>query len=92
MAAWVGSKRTWTPGLIASFATLGALTAWSLVFMNPAWCLPSYAYLAILAILGLVVGTTMLYVRQKLYLAASLLVPLIAWMIFASYLSFSSIP
>jgi tryptophan-rich sensory protein len=92
VAAWVGSKRAWTPGLIAAFFTLGALTAWSLVFMNPAWCLPHYAYLAILAILGLVVGTVMLLVHQKLYLAAGLLTPLIAWMFFASYLAYSSIP
>ena len=89
--AWVGAKRAWTPGLISSFITLGALAAWPLVFMR-SWCLPHYAYLAILAILGLVLGTAMLYVHQRMYMAASLLVPLIAWMIFASYLSFSSIP
>jgi tryptophan-rich sensory protein len=34
----------------------------------------------------------MLLVHQKLYLAAGLLVPLVAWMCFASYLSYSSIP
>lgn len=92
VTAWVASKRRWTPGLVSSFVSLGALVFWSLVFMNPAWCLPEYAYLAILAILGLVVGTTMIYVHEKLYLSAALLVPLIAWMTFATYLSFASIP
>ena len=91
-AAWTGANRKWTPGLVASFATLAALAAWSIVFMNPAWCRPHYAYLAIVAVLGLVVGTVMLYVRQRSFLAASLLVPLVAWMTFATYLSYSSVP
>jgi tryptophan-rich sensory protein len=92
VAAWLGANRKWTPGLIAAFVTLGLLSAWPIVFMNPNWCLPHYAFLAILAILGLVVGTVTLFVKHKLYLAASLLVPLVAWLFFATYLSYASIP
>lgn len=90
VAAWIGAKRRFTPGLIAAFFTLACLAAWSLVFMT--WCLPHYAYLAILAILGLVVATTMLLVHAKLLVAALLMIPLIAWMAFATYLSYASIP
>jgi len=92
LAAWIESKRTWTLGLITSFISLFALTTWSLVFLNSGWCYPCYAFIAILVNLGLVVGTVVLYVRDKMYLAASLLVPLVAWLVFASYLSFLSIP
>ena len=89
-SAWRGGGRRVTPALAAAAVTLAALVAWSVVFFNA--CMPSAAFAAILALLGLASAVAALYGVEGRTTAAALSVPLVAWLAFASYLSFASIP
>jgi tryptophan-rich sensory protein len=86
--AWRQSGRMWTPGIILLLVTLVALFTWGVVFMNI--CVPAFAFAAICAILGLVIGTIAVLGTEGHFLSMILLLPLMLWMCFASYLSFST--
>jgi benzodiazapine receptor len=70
-------------------ALLTLLNLWFLIFMSQ--CLPSIAFTSILVILAFTIGTSIVYFKQGLRKESLLLTPLVAWLIFASYLSYDTI-
>lgn len=88
--AWRRAGRKLTRGLTALAVALFALMAWWVVFANT--CRPSMAFAAIVPAAGLVVSAAALLAADGAKISAALLIPLIAWMSFASILSYLSIP
>lgn len=88
--AWRRAGRKWTRGLTALAVALLALMAWWAYFASV--CKPSTAFAAIVPAAGLVVVATALMWADGAVVSAALLGPLVAWMVFASLLSFLSIP
>ncbi len=86
--AWRRSGRRWTHGLSALSVALVALMAWWVVFANR--CAPALAFAAIVPAAGSVVAAAALMLADGAAASAALLLPLVAWMAFASYLSFSA--
>jgi tryptophan-rich sensory protein len=87
---WRKSGRRWTPGVKAAVVTLVLLALWPILFFNR--CMPVAAFVAIVGLLGMVVGTIAVIWREGCSASAALLSPLAAWLLFASYLSARSIP
>ena len=88
-SAWRRANRRWTRGLAALAASILVLAAWWVVFAN--WCAPAAAFTAIVPATGLVVAASALLFADGDRVASALLLPLVAWMVFASTLSFLSI-
>ena len=88
--AWRRAGRRLSRGLVALAVALLALMAWWVIFASR--CMPSVAFAAIVPAAGLVVAAAALLWVDGAKLSAALLGPLVAWMAFASLLSFLSIP
>lgn len=87
--SWTRAKRRFTLGLVSSLVLLSLLAIWGPIFFN--YCLPALAFSTILGLLGMSVGTIIIYIRDREYIPAYLLFPLAAWLSFASYLSYASL-
>ena len=89
--AWRNVGRRMTPALWASAALLLGLVAWPVVFFST--CAPELAFASILALLGLASAVALLFARRRATRWSALLsLPLVAWLCFASFLAFSSMP
>ena len=86
--AWRRSGRRWTRGLVALALAFGLLVAWWLTFSNI--CAPVMAFIAIVASALAVVAATWQLHADGDRTSAALLLPLVAWMSFASVLSFQA--
>ena len=87
--AWRRAGRRWSRGLVALAVALAALMAWWVVFANR--CSPAAAFAAIVPAAGSVVAAAALMWADGADASAALLLPLVAWMAFASYLSFKKV-
>jgi len=89
-AAWLAWREPWTKwsaaGLTLFVVQLGANALWSWLFF--AWRLGSLAFADVLVLLALIAGTIVAFWRVR-RLAAVLLVPYLAWVAFASALTWS---
>jgi benzodiazapine receptor len=88
--AWRRAGRRLTQALGVTASTVALLVLWSIVFFNV--CMPALAFAAILPLAAMVAACIALFARDGAWASAALLVPLGAWMAFASYLSYASIP
>jgi len=88
--AWRDSGRNAkAPQVVALICALVVMMLWWVVFSNV--CRPSAAFWALLAVLAGVAGATEALRRAGSVRSALLLVPLVAWLCFASLLQFLSI-
>jgi tryptophan-rich sensory protein len=86
MLAWRRTGRRLDRRPIPTFAILVAsLVFWWLTFSNI--CAPRLAFASILALLLVAASTAGLFAIEGERLGATLLCPLVAWLVFASYLS-----
>lgn len=89
LISWLRAGRQIDTSVIAQLILLSGLVLWGIVFMRI--CAPDIAYIFIIALLGMTIGVTLLLFRKKNILSACLLIPLVLWMSFATYLSYMMI-
>ena len=89
LLAWRSAGRRMTAALWAASALLACLVLWPIVFFN--FALPAFAFASILAILGYAVAVVALYAKEGRTASALLSLPLVAWLSFASVLSYASV-
>jgi tryptophan-rich sensory protein len=92
MIAWrhCGRKLSWDSTMLLFIGSVAAMMVWWIVFAN--WCAPKTAFATIVAVLGLIAASALLLWKDGAIAASLLTLPLVAWLAFASYLCFASIP
>lgn len=89
--AWRAAGRQWSYDVVGMAALLTALVGWWVVFANV--CMPISAFVTIVCLTlssAAVVGA--LIRAPGRLVSAALQVPLVGWLAFASYLTYTSIP
>lgn len=86
--AWRKAGRKWTPALVLLAIAFGALIAWWLIFANV--CLPTASFVAILVVAAVVFAATYRLWKDGYKASAYAILPLDAWLVFASYLAYAT--
>jgi tryptophan-rich sensory protein len=92
MLAWRRNGRRWSPALLAWAVATALVVCWPLAFMNGRLCLPVGAFCGMLAVTAAATAATALLLHERLLVPAVLMLALLCWLLFASLLSFLSIP
>ena len=87
--AWRSAGRRMTPALGAAVLLLVGLVIWPIVFFN--FCFPALAFASILGLLGYAVAVAAVYTKEGHNMSALLSLPLVAWLSFASVLSYAAV-
>ena len=85
---WRHVERSWSFEMIFGTLSVAAMMSWWLVFSLV--CRPRLAFAALCVILALIVATAGLFYKAGGRLSALFLLPLVAWLVFACYLSWAS--
>lgn len=88
MKVWIANKRTWSNVLKYLCFLLFLLISWWIVFASI--CVPVIAFMSILVVTAFSIWCFSLLLKEKNRLNAWLILPLIIWLFFASYLSFKT--
>jgi tryptophan-rich sensory protein len=87
--AYRAGGRRWTPAIVLAVVTLAAMVAWPIVFFSVD--APIAAFASIVGLAGLATATATVFLKLGPAFSGALLLPLVAWLTFASYLSFARI-
>jgi benzodiazapine receptor len=86
--AWRRCGRRWLPHIVAFVALVCALVAWFVAFATT--CAPSAAFAAMLMVDAIALVTVVMFARAGGAVATALLLPLVVWLAFASYLAWAA--
>ncbi len=90
MLAWRHAGRRWHNNVSIYVTAIGFMMLWWVVFSN--WCAPLIAFTTLLSSLGSVAASMAVLYHAGAVASAWLTAPLVAWLAFASYLSYAAMP
>lgn len=89
MLLWQKGKRVLTDALVLNLIVVTLLVAYWIIFAN--LCAPLASFICICTLVAFVLGVTLVHLKKNNWGAGMLLVPLVLWLSFAAYLTYTGV-